>query len=211
MFEATEILKQLIAEANTRQISELDTRALLIDKYLEALDYRGLSDVRRGSPVDSGTCPDYVLYLNGEPAIGLEAKRLGAPLGPKEAAQAVAYCSGLGVRWAALTDGRYLKVYDAPLPGMLPHEREILSIDLAAYEGRDEFDALIWPYVELVAKSQLQSGMGLERWVARESARGLLTTPISRTVRTLRKELDETKGIKLAREDLSRIVDDLVG
>jgi hypothetical protein len=71
-------------------LSEYDTRAEFIDKYLEALGYMELGDIQRGSPVDSGNFPDYVLRVNGKAAIAIEAKKLGAPLGAKEAAQVVA-------------------------------------------------------------------------------------------------------------------------
>ena len=64
-------------------LSEYDTRAEFIDKYLEALGYTELGDVQRGSPVDSGNFPDYVLRVNGKAAIAIEAKKLGAPLGER--------------------------------------------------------------------------------------------------------------------------------
>ena len=91
-------------------LSEYDTRAEFIDKYLEALGYTELGDIQRGSPVDSGNFPDYVLQVNGKAAIAIEAKKLGTPLAAKEAGQVVAYCSNLGVRWGAVTDGRYFKL-----------------------------------------------------------------------------------------------------
>jgi hypothetical protein len=91
-----------------------------LDRYLEALGYTELGDVQRGSPVESGNFPDYVLRVHGKAAIAIEAKKLGASLGPKDAAQVVAYCSDLGVRWGAVTDGRYLKLYDAPVLGIPP-------------------------------------------------------------------------------------------
>lgn len=151
-----------------------------------------------------------MLNVDGQPAIGLEAKRLAAQLGPKEVAQAVAYCSNLGVRWAALTDGRFLRVYDAPMLGVPPHERLVLSIDLADYTDREDFDARIWPRLDLISKSQLETGMGLQRWVAREAAREILSTTTSRTLRALRKELDE-RGIRLTAADMDGIMEELLG
>ena len=86
-------------------LSEYDTRAEFIDKYLEALGYTELGDIQRGSPVESGNFPDYVLRVNDQTAIAIEAKKLGAELGRKEAAQVVAYCSNLGVRWVPSPTG----------------------------------------------------------------------------------------------------------
>jgi predicted type IV restriction endonuclease len=119
-------LKRLLAEGGESRLSEYDTRAFFIDKYLEALGYSEIDDVQRGSPVESGNFPDYVLRVGGGPAIAIEAKKLGAQLGAKEAAQVVQYCSTLGVRWGAVTDGRFIKVYDAPVLGVPPDERVVL-------------------------------------------------------------------------------------
>jgi hypothetical protein len=56
---------------------------VFIDKYLEALGYTDLGDVQHGVPVDAGTFADYVVNVNGKAAIVIEAKKLGASLGPK--------------------------------------------------------------------------------------------------------------------------------
>ena len=48
----------------------------------------------------------------GRAAIAIEAKRLGTSIGAKEAGQVVGYCSNLGVRWGAVTDGRGRTVKD---------------------------------------------------------------------------------------------------
>jgi hypothetical protein len=192
-------------------LSEYDTRAEFIDKYLEALGYTELGDIRRGSPVDSGDFPDYVLHINGEPAIAIEAKKLGAPLGPKQAAQVVAYCSNLGVRWGAVTDGRYFNLYDAPLLGVSPEERKVFSVDLADYRDQDDFETRVYPELELIAKAQLEHGAGLERRVALESVRELLTSTNSKSMKALRRELDEIKHIKLSASELSELISDLLG
>jgi predicted type IV restriction endonuclease len=137
LFTTVEKLKPA-GKLSTR-LSEYDTRAEFIDKYLEALGYTELGDIKRGSPVDSGNYPDCVLRIGGKAAVAIEAKKLGAALGPKEAGQVVAYCSNLGVRWGAVTNGRYLKLYDAPMLGVPPEERLVLSVNLADYKDRDDF------------------------------------------------------------------------
>jgi hypothetical protein len=209
LFKAVEKLKP--AAKLDGSLSEYDTRAEFIDRYLEALGYTELGDIRRGSPVDSGDFPDYVLCVNGKAVIAIEAKKLGASLGAKEAAQVVAYCSNLGVRWGAVTDGRYFKLYDAPVLGVSPEERRVLLVDLADYRDRDDFEARIYPELELIAKSELESGAGLERRVALESVRELLTTPSAKTMKAMRRELDETKSIKLSAVELSELVSELLG
>ena len=91
LFKTVEKLKQAAKLGGS--LSEYDTRAEFIDKYLEALGYTELGDIQRGSPDDSGNFPDYVLHVNGKAAIAIEAKKLGTPLAAKEAGQVVAYCS----------------------------------------------------------------------------------------------------------------------
>jgi predicted type IV restriction endonuclease len=123
----------------------------------------------------------------------------------------VAYCSNLGVRWGAVTDGRHLKLYDAPMLGVSPEERLVLSVDLADYKDREDFDARIYPGLELLAKTELESGAGLERRVALEAARELLTSPGSKTLTTPRKELDESRRIRLTPSELSELISDPLG
>jgi hypothetical protein len=209
LFKTVEKLKP--AAKLSGSLSEYDTRAEFIDKYLEALGYTELGDIQRGSPVDSGNFPDYVLRVNGRAAVAIEAKKLGAPLGAKEAGQVVAYCSNLGVRWGAVTDGRYFKLYDAPMLGLPPEERQVLSVNLADYKDRDDFEARITPELELIAKTELESGAGLERRVALEAVRELLTASNSKTVKALRRELDESRQIRLTASELSELVSELLG
>jgi predicted type IV restriction endonuclease len=192
-------------------LSEYDTRAEFIDRYLEALGYTEFGDIQRGSPVDSGNLPDYVLRVNGKAAIAIEAKKLGAPLGAKEAGQVVSYCANLGVRWGAVTDGRYFKLYDAPMLGVPPEERQVLSVNLSDYTDRDDFEARIYPELELIAKPELESGAGLERRVALDAVRELLSTANSKTLNALRKELEATRHIRLSGSELSELVSELLG
>jgi hypothetical protein len=65
------------------------------------------------------------------------------------------------VRWGAVTDGRYFRLYDAPVLGVQPEERQVLSVDLADYKDRDDFEARIYPELELIAKTELESGRRL--------------------------------------------------
>jgi len=208
LFRTVEKLKG--AEGLAGSLSEYDTRAEFIDKYLEALGYTELGDIQRGSPTDSGDFPDYVLHVHGKAAVAIEAKKLGSKLGAKEAGQLVGYCANLGVRWGAVTDGRVVKLYDAPLLGVSPEERRVLLVDLTEYRDRDDFEARISPELALIAKSELESGAGLERRVALEAVRELLIVSGSKTARTLRKELDEVRKIKLSSEELSELVSELL-
>lgn len=95
--------------------------------------------------------------------------------------------------------------------GVLPEERLVLSVDLADYKDREDFEARVYPELELIAKTELESGAGLERRVALEAVRELLTSAGSKTVKALRKELDETRHIRLTAGELSELVSELLG
>ena len=168
--------------------------------------------VQRGSPVDSGNFPDYVLRINDKPAIAIEAKKLAAPLGPKEAAQVVSYCSNLGVRWGAVTDGRYLKLYDAPVLGVPPAERLVLSVDLADYKDREDFDARILPQSW---RPWPRMSSGPVRGLRGESRKKLCANSFrrrrSKTLTALRDELEDAKAVKMPPGELAELTSELLG
>ena len=64
---------------------------------------------------------------------------------------------------------------------------------------------------KLIAKTELASGAGLERRVALEAVRELLTSPNSKTVRALRRELDDTRRIRITSTELSDLVSEMLG
>jgi hypothetical protein len=193
-------------------ISEEGTRAFFINKQLEALGYTDFDDIEHGSLVASGTFPDYVLQSNGRQVIAIEAKRFGHPLGPKEAAQLVGYGGVLGLPWGILTDGRYLHVYDMPVTvtGVKPHDRVVISIDLGDFADRDDFDTRIWPVAALLTKEAMQSGVGLERYAARELVRSLLSDARSASIEALQRELQQRK-VTFSHAEVAALVNEPIG
>jgi hypothetical protein len=109
-----------------------------------------------------------------------------------------------------VTDGRHFKLYDTPVLGLTPEERLVLSVDLADYKDREDFEARVYPELGLIAKQELEAGGGLESRVAQETVRELLTSNESKTVKALRKELDDTKAIKLTHAELADLVSELL-
>jgi hypothetical protein len=94
--------------------------------------------------------------------------------------------------------------------GIAPEERLVLSVDLADYKDREDFEARVYPELELIDKKELEAGGGLERRVAQEAVRELLTSDESKTVKALRRELDETKAIKLTHAELADLISELL-
>jgi predicted type IV restriction endonuclease len=114
----------------TRTLNETETRTQIIDPILVALGYKTLDLVRREYRLQaSGQAVDYYL-LAGEQRVVIEAKQVGAELGPKDASQLVGYCAQEGVRWALLTNGIQWQVFDIELSGGYDSKR-FAEIDLA--------------------------------------------------------------------------------
>jgi hypothetical protein len=96
--------------------TEDNTKVVCIEPLLEILGWntRDLDEVVRGYGVKVGTKTvyvDYVLKINGEPRIFVEVKALGENLDPFED-QAISYAKVGDVKWAVLTNGRELRLYD---------------------------------------------------------------------------------------------------
>src|SRR3954451_6555920 len=96
-------LKQFLSGQKSRRLSESDTKANFIEKYIDALGYRGLADITREYYVkNSQEFIDYVLRSNSEPILAIEAKSLHTELTDKAGAQLVQYCAVEGIEWCAL-------------------------------------------------------------------------------------------------------------
>jgi predicted type IV restriction endonuclease len=208
LFALAERLKKFLA--HPKPINEDGTRAFFIDKILDALGYNDFDDLEHGASQASGTFPDYILRASGHRVMAVEAKRLGAALGDKEAAQLVSYCTVVGVRWGTLTDGRLVQVYDAPVVGIPPEDRLVLQIDLADYVDRDDFDTRVWPAASMLAKPAMATGGLLERQAARELVRTIIAEPKSATVKSLQKELQARKVV-LSTAETASILAELIG
>jgi hypothetical protein len=209
LYRTAELLKRAIQDGTS--LSEQDTRAWFIDKYIEALGYTSIGDVRRGPLSESRNFPDYVLYIGNQPRIGIEAKRLGNRLGAEEAAQTTRDCSVTGTRWAILTDGRYWKVYETMIPNTSPEERLIFDVDIIDYEDREDFETRIYPDLALVAKEELESGTGLERRASMEAIRQLMINPRSTAVPAIQQELRTRRNLTLDPDDIADLIADMLG
>lgn len=208
LFSVGQRLKKFLA--SPKPINEDGTRAFFINKMLDALGYSDFEEIEHGSSQSSGTFPDYILRASGARVIAVEAKRLGAPLGEKEAAQLASYCSVVGVRWGVLTDGRQLQVYDAPVVGVDPVDRLILQIDLSDFADRDDFDTRLWPAASMLSKEAMATGKELERHAARELIRTILADPSSASVQSLRNELQSRK-VLVSPAETAALLSELIG
>lgn len=209
LYQAAEKLQEFLTDNSSKKLTEEATRAMFIDPTLKALGYTGFEDVDYGVQVESKDVADYVLNVNGKPAIVVEAKRLGAKLGVEHAAQVIKYASVLGVRWGLLTDGRTLRLYDR-IPNAPPQDRLVFEVDLTEYTDREDFEVKLYPELELLSKTAMCEGTGLDRRAAQQAVRDIMGNRSSRTVGTLREELAESQLAHLGKDELIDLLSELL-
>ncbi|MCY3782827.1 MAG: type I restriction enzyme HsdR N-terminal domain-containing protein [Chloroflexi bacterium] len=115
-------IRELIERYEGMGITEMETRASLINPLLNALGWRvgDLEQVRQEYGFQgSDSRVDYALMEAGKPSLFVEAKALGKNLGDQKwASQIVSYATMAGVEWVVLTDGNDYRIYNthAPVP-----------------------------------------------------------------------------------------------
>ena len=134
LLKLTETLKErACVHRETLSANETRTRYALIDPLLRELgwDTSDPSDVvpeyRPGSKR-----ADYALMSAGSPAIMVEAKKLGTPLGDEVLSQVLNYCTKEGVNHFAVTDGARWGIYKTFIPDTQIGQRQIVEFDLFA-------------------------------------------------------------------------------
>ena len=208
LYAVGEKLRQFLATG--QQVGEDATRAMFINKAVEALGYSELGDVEYGVQVESKDFADYVLSAGGDRVLVVEAKKLGSPLGSEQAAQVIKYASVIGVRWGLLTDGRHFQLYDR-LPNVPPTDRLVFQVDLGGYSDREDFEVRIYPDLALLAKTAMKGGQALERRAAQEAVRDLLTDPSSAAVQALKNELATAKLAQMSEEEVAELLGESLG
>jgi hypothetical protein len=209
LFSLAQKLRKFQHENPAKKLSEDATRAMFINPLLHALGYVDFEDVDYGVQVESKDFADYVLNVQGKPAIVVEAKRLGAALGAKEAAQVIKYASVLGVRWGLLTDGSVMRLYDR-IPNTSPEDRLVFQIGLTQHIDREDFEVKLYPDLALLSKLAMEEGTGLERRAAQQAVRDLLANSESQTIETLREELAASQLAHLGKRELVELLDELL-
>ena len=127
--------------------SEALTRSALVDPLLRALGWDTESPTLvmpeyKVTKVDGGSgTADYALLSEGNPAIVIEAKKLGTPLSDA-ANQCFQYCSKDGILYFAVTDGSIWDVYETNRPVAFA-EKKIVSFDITGSPADVCLDALV--------------------------------------------------------------------
>lgn len=187
------------------KLSEADTRAFFIDPLVTALGYTGFAEVAREVFIkDTKDFLDYVLRVQGEPRVGVEAKAIDHGLTDGDAGQLIQYCSVVGIEWAVLSNARQWWLYhqfaQAPLQGKL-----VFKLDLASWNTDAEFSALASQLL-LVSKQAFTDSNGPAKWINAQKLdsvlREALTNPQSVEARFLQGQLEKS-GVSATTEEIA--------
>lgn len=198
-------VKQFLAQEKPPKLSEADTKAVFIERYITALGYEGLEDVVREYYVkNSQEFIDYVLRAGGEPVLAIEAKPLQTDLTDKHAAQLIQYGAVEGLEWCALTNARALWLFNTYLKGD-QQQKLVVKLDLLGFNTDDEFDA-IFDQLWLLSKASLSSPTAINSWMEQrrldQGLRALLLNPHSSAVQALVADLAKTAGVHASPESV---------
>jgi predicted type IV restriction endonuclease len=126
--------------------SEANTKKKITEFLLDTLGWDTAStEVILEHPVKIGstvTHVDYALTLEGKPVVLIEAKAFDTDLSSDHSAQIISYAKVEDVQWTVLTNGRFLKVFDAKA-GKSEKECLVVEIDLRKLPAQAEELSLI--------------------------------------------------------------------
>jgi hypothetical protein len=198
--------------AKTETLTETATRTNFIDPVIKGLGYDLLADVKYEVHTTGKDSADYVVSINAEPVIVLEAKSLGVELKPGHASQVAKYSTSMsGARWAVVTNGRFWRVYDSHMQGVLPEERLVLDVDLIGFADREDFEVSVRPALQLLSRDQMEAGgTGLKSLAIREAIRETLIDTESSTLAELMAEIKEKRNLHLSADEAATITSELL-
>lgn len=97
------------------RMNEPNTKVKVITPFLEMLGWDINFDVELEYPVRIGSTTskvDYALLIEKKPEVFIEAKGFDSELGENEATQAISYGRVEGVKWAAVTNGKSIHIFN---------------------------------------------------------------------------------------------------
>jgi Type I restriction enzyme R protein N terminus (HSDR_N) len=199
-------VKDFYSKPGHTKLTEADTRAHFIDALVRALGYGEIGDVQHEVYVqDAKQYLDYLLFLDGKPCAGVEAKALDSAISDGNGgAQIIQYAVILGVEWGIVTNGRQWRLYHTFAKGPLA-DKIVLSVDLIGWETDGQFES-VFDQLWLVSKESLGSGAGPETWLSAkrlsETLKSTLVDPLSSEIRALTERLHE-RGISASPDELA--------
>ncbi len=120
----TEVLKPL----KKRELGEADTANLIFDMLSDIFDYDRVANVTAEYRI-RGKFADFVIRLDGDLKMVIEAKEFNLKLNENHLAQAVGYAANEGIEWAVLTNAHMWQLYHITFARPITQEL-VFSVDL---------------------------------------------------------------------------------
>jgi hypothetical protein len=100
----------ILADAQSRDISESDTCVIIADMLADVLGYRKYTEITTEHAI-RGTYVDLAVKVGNELRFLIEAKAIGATLKEQHVKQAIDYGANNGIEWIVLTNAVHWQVY----------------------------------------------------------------------------------------------------
>jgi hypothetical protein len=159
-----ELLTNRLLKYRGRALGEQNTKASLIEPFLEALgwDARDFEEVHREYKAKRADRPvDYALQLLLKPLVFIEAKGLGENLSDRKwVSQILGYATVAGVTWCVLTDGDEYRFYNATAP---VDADEKLFCQIRLSDGQQD---RIYDTLSLISRTSVETGKLNSYWKA---------------------------------------------
>ncbi|MFX1420663.1 MAG: hypothetical protein ACFE9N_17330, partial [Promethearchaeota archaeon] len=148
-------LCERIDHLKSKDINEEDTRVILIDPMLQALDWDifDVNEISRNCKTSSGGYIDYILKFNGR-KIYLEAKPLSSKLEQKFQIQATNYAYEDNITFCVLTNGNRYQIFETFKKGTVS---ERLIIDIALDDEKISLEKKV-EYLNFISKDSIKNG-----------------------------------------------------
>jgi len=204
IIEEVERVVPLLMDSFERRENESDTRQL-IDSMLQNILGYAISDMKTEMKI-KGMRADYVLSVQGKPAIIIEAKRIGMTLREQQISQASGYGAHSGIKWVVLTNALVWQLYRLSFGEKIKSEL-VFTIDLL--DGLDNEEA---EYFYLISKEGMSKKNLLEKlWVKIRtlSSENLQNVILGDEVlKKIRIELNKQGGYKVVDEELRQVIEE---
>ncbi|MCP4697843.1 MAG: hypothetical protein GY862_13475 [Gammaproteobacteria bacterium] len=188
----------MIRSASASDENESNTRLILDRILLDVLGYK-IEDLKTEQKIQ-GRKADYVISVNNDDILVIEAKRIGMVLKDRQIGQATAYGAYAGIKWALLTNVEVWKLYYV-FVGEKVEANHIFTLDL-----RNSIETSDAQYLYLLSKDGIVKKNMLEKLRQKNNAlscANLINTILSdEIVSKIRVSLTKSTGCKLINDEV---------
>jgi stress response protein SCP2/predicted type IV restriction endonuclease len=195
-----------INSAVEQKINESNTRMILDKIFMESLGYK-IDEIKAEQKIQ-GRKADYVLSVDNDDMLVVEAKRAGMRLQNKQIFQATSYGAYSGIKWALLTNLQIWQLYYISTQEKV-EPNLVFSIDLTTDLTQEDFEKFI-----LISRYGINKKRLLEKlWneVNALSHENIISTMISEEViNKIRTIIKRDTGCNLENEKIQQSIEEIL-